>query len=294
MTAGPHARTATHILGTTAHLLSPWRSLHAFRDALLLLWRYRALCRELVHRELTGQYAGQALGSFWVVGHTVLTLAVYVFLFVAVLKVKIDIGPALPRDYTSYLFAGLVPWLAIAQALSRSTGALIAQANLVKQVVFPVEILPLCGVFVSLVPLGVGMAVLVAYQTLMGVGLPWTVIFVPIFVVGLFFFLGGIAFLLAAITPFFRDTKDFVTFFLVAGVYLVPAFYLPNWVPEIFKPIMHINPFSYPIWVSHDIFYYGRVEHPVAWIVFFALAFLFFSLGFRAFRSLKPYVSTVL
>jgi lipopolysaccharide transport system permease protein len=108
-----------------------------------VLWKYSALCRELVRRDLRGQFAGKALSLFWVTGHTALMLLVYVFVSVTVKKIEIDAGPNLPRDYTSYLFSGLVLWLAIAQALGRSPSIPINKANFVKQTVFPVGVLPL-------------------------------------------------------------------------------------------------------------------------------------------------------
>jgi lipopolysaccharide transport system permease protein len=275
-------------------VLSPRRSAIAIRDGLAMVVRHRALCREFVRRELTGAYASQALGSFWVVGHPLALLAVYVFVFAVVLKVSIPAGDHLPRDYTNYILAGLVAWLAIAASLGRATIALIGGSNLVKQVVFPIEILPIAAVVTSLVPLIVSIPVVVIYQLLSHQTPPLTILLVPIFVGGLFLYMSGLAFVLSVVTPFFRDIKDFVTVFLVAGVYLIPAFYLPNWVPQFFKPFIIVNPFSYPIWVAQDILYFGYIAHPAAWIVFFLMAFLFFGFGYRVFRRLKPYVANVL
>jgi lipopolysaccharide transport system permease protein len=263
-------------------------------EGLRFLWRYRALCREMVRRDLTGQFANQLLGSFWAVGHPLALLAVYVFVFALVLKVKIIVEVAMPRDYTTYILSGLVPWLAISQAIGRSPTTLISQSNLVKQVVFPIEILPMVAVIVSLVPLFVGAAVLVGYQLLTGQGLPLTIALAPVYLIQLFLFLAGIAFLLAVVTPFFRDLKDAVTVFLTVGVFLIPAFWLPAWVPPAFAPLINFNPFSYPIWVGQDIFYFGRFDHPVSWLVFTAMSLLSFVLGYRMFRYAKPYVGNVL
>ncbi|MGO4573052.1 ABC transporter permease [Microvirga sp. 2TAF3] len=282
------------MLGILRRGFSPTQMLAASKDALRNLWTYRALCRELVRRDLIGQYAGQLLGSFWVVGHPLFLLLVYIFVFVVVMKVKLAMSVQMPRDYTNYILAGLVPWLSIQQLLTRSTTVLIAQANLVKQVVFPMELLPFGAVFVTMVPLFVGMVALIIYQFLGGLGVPITVLLAPLFVGGLFLFLSGLSFILSSITPFFRDLKDFIVAFTVAGVFLVPAVYLPDWVPETFAPIIYINPFSYPIWVFQDIFYYGRFEHPWAWVLFFSFAVIVFAVGCRMFRKIRPYIANVL
>jgi lipopolysaccharide transport system permease protein len=275
-------------------LVSPARFAIAIRDSIALMWRDRSLCGELVKRELTVQYAGQVLGTFWVIGHPAALLLIYIFVFVFVLKVRISQGIDLPRDYTNYILAGLVPWLAIAQLLGRSCTALIGQANLVKQVIFPIEVIPVGGAIVSLVPLAVGSVAIVLYQLASAQPPSWILVLAPAFLLQLFAFLCGIAFFLSAITPFFRDVKDFVTVFVTAGVYLIPAFYLPSWVPALFVPVLYVNPFSYPIWVFQDIFYFGRIEHRFAWAIFFVLSLVSLSFGFRLFKRLKPYVANAL
>jgi lipopolysaccharide transport system permease protein len=275
-------------------LLSLRRFTFAIRDSVTLAWRHRSLCGELVKRELTGQYAGQLLGSFWIIGHPVALLLTYIFVFVFVLKVRITQGIDLPRDYTNYILAGLVPWLAIAQLLGRSCTALIGQANIVKQVVFPIEVIPIGGAIVSLVPLVVGSVAIVLYQLLSGQRASWLLVLAPVFLLEFFAFLCGVALFLSAITPFFRDMKDFVMVFVTAGVYLIPAFYLPSWVPALFVPALFVNPFSYPIWVFQDIFYFGRIEHPYAWAIFLILSLASLSFGFRLFQRLKPYVANAL
>ncbi|HEY1300316.1 MAG TPA: ABC transporter permease [Stellaceae bacterium] len=277
-------RPAAELRGTAA----------AIAEALDHLLRRRALCQELVRRDLTGQFANQLLGSFWVIAHPLSLLAIYVFVFAVVLKVKMHPGAGTPRDYTTYILSGLVPWLAMAQALARGSTALIAQSNLVKQVVFPIELLPMSATIIAFVPLVVSIPVIIGYEILAGQGLPITVLLLPLYLAGLFLFMSGIAFALAAATPFLRDLKDGVTVFITAGVYLIPAFWLPSWVPHAFAPLIMVNPFSYPIWVAQDILYFGGFAHPAAWAVFFAMALLSFAFGYRFFRRVKPYIANVL
>lgn len=294
MTAATLFDTGKRAAGSAGRLLAPRQSALALREGLGSLWRNRALARELIWRDLAGQYANQALGSLWVVVHPLSLLLIYIFVFVVVLKVKVPDDPAMPRDYTSYILAGLVPWLAIAASLGRSSTALISQANLVKQVVFPIEVLPPVSVITSQIPMIISSIAIVLYLALGGQGVPLTIIFMPVVLAFLFLFLTGLSYFLAAITPFFRDLKDFVVVFITAGVYLIPAFYLPAWVPPLFKPVILLNPFSYPILVCQDMFYYGRFQHPKAWGVFIIMSVISYVLGYRVFRRIRPYIATVL
>jgi lipopolysaccharide transport system permease protein len=276
------------------NLANPSSNFRALRDVIKILWKNRDLCRELVRRELGSQVAGQALGTFWIIGHPVMLFCVYIFVFVIVFKTRISESLEMPRDYTTYILAGLTPWLFVQQSLVRGTNALIGQANLVKQVVFPVEVLPFAAVLTSLITLAVGMAVLIVYSLFAAHHVPWTYLLLP-FVIGVHVMLmSGIAFLLAGITPFFRDVKDIVQVTTIVGVYAIPAFYLPQWVPSVIRTFIYVNPFSYVIWVYQDVLYFGAINHPVAWIVFVIFSLAVFALGYRAFRAVKLLVANVI
>lgn len=276
------------------NLSRPVSNFNSFCEAVGILWKNRSLCRELVRRELGSQFAGQALGAFWIIGHPMMLFCVYIFVFVIVFKTRISESLDMPRDYTTYILSGLVPWLFVQQALVRGANALVGQANLVKQVVFPVEVLPVAAVLVSLVTLGVGVAILTAYSLFAGGGLPWTYILLPLVIAAHVMLMCGIAFLVAGITPFFRDVKDIIQVMTIVGVYVIPAFYLPQWVPGMLRGLLYFNPFSYVIWVYQDVLYFGAIVHPVAWIVFLASSFLSIALGYRSFRAVKLLVANVI
>jgi lipopolysaccharide transport system permease protein len=272
----------------------PELNFRSFCEAVLILWKNRGLCSELVQRELGSQFAGQALGAFWIIGHPMMLFCVYVFMFAVVFRTRIAISFEMPRDYTVYILSGLVPWLFVQQALVRGANALVGQANMVKQVVFPVEVLPFASVIVSLVTLAVGLSIVVLYTLVSTGGLPWTYIFLPFVIVFHVVLMAGLAFLLAGITPFFRDIKDIIQVLTVVGVYFIPAFYLPQWVPEQLRFLLYANPFSYVIWVYQDVLYFGSINHPVAWVLFFTGSLLTFVLGYRAFRAVKALVANVI
>jgi lipopolysaccharide transport system permease protein len=88
--------------------------------------------------------------------------------------------------------------------------------------------------------------------------------------------------------------KDVIQVFSITGVYLIPAFFLPEFVPRLFQPILYINPFSYLIWCYQDALYFGRFEHPWAWGVVFVLSLSVFTLGYRFFRKVKNVFGDVL
>lgn len=275
-------------------VVAPVANLTAIREGAAQLWRQRSLCTEMVRRDLGSQFSGQAIGGYWIIGHPLMLYVVYVFIFSVVLKTRMSTSLEMPRDYTTYILAGLAPWLSTQQALARAPVALIAQSGLVKQVVFPIEILPLGAVIAAAIPMFIGIVVIVLRDIVMFAEAPWTLVLLPLaFMIHAAFML-GLAYVLASVTPFFRDVKDIVAVLTVVGVYLVPAFYLPQWVPASLQPWIYANPFSYIVWMYQDILYYGDIRHPYAWAVSFVLATGSLALGLRTFRKLKPFVANVL
>jgi lipopolysaccharide transport system permease protein len=269
-------------------LLSPARMLSAAVSGARLLLQHRHLAIAMARRELTSRYAGQALGSFWIIGHPLFQLLVFLFLFAVVFQVKIDVSVEMPRDYPVYMLSGLVPWLAILPVLTSGTMSILGNAALVKQFNFDVEVLPVKDVLIAMVFWLIGLAIITIYTLFEYGNLPWTYLLLPYLFIIHMAMMVGFAWLLSSITVFFRDLKDIVTVLASLGVYMLPIVYLPQWVPPFFKPFVYANPLSSIIWMYQDVLYFGRVDHPLAWVVGTILAFGVFSSGHRVFQRLRP------
>ena len=259
----------------------------AFTEVVMLLTRHRDLTFEMAKREISDRYVGQVFGVFWAIGHPVFMMGLYVFIFAFVFKTKIGGTLEMPLDYTTYLLSGLVVWLGFQESMAKSCTAITSNASLVKQVVFPLEILPVKGVVTALFQQSILMVVLVAYVLISHGSLPWTYLLLPVLIVFQVMAMIGVAYLLSAIGTYFRDIKDFIQLFTTAGIYLLPIVYLPTWVPPLFKPLLYANPFSHLIWCYQDVLYFGRIEHPWSWVINIIFSFAIFIVGYRIFRKLK-------
>ena len=216
----------------------------AFTEVVSLLTRHRDLTWEMARRELSDRYAGQAFGLLWAIGHPMFMIGLYVFMFALVFKQKVGGTVDMPLDYTAYLLSGLIAWMSFQEAMVKSCTAITGNAALVKQVVFPLEILPVKVVLASLFPQLVSLALLIAYVLITNGSLHLTYLLLPVLIVMQVMAMIGVAYILAPIGAYFRDIKDFIQLFATTGMYLMPIFYLPTWVPSLFKPILYINPFS--------------------------------------------------
>lgn len=277
-----------------AGILNPRRLLEVSVMTSARLLSHRRLLAEHLRRELFEQHVGHMMGGIWLIVHPIFLMGVYVFVFAFVFQARIGGTRELPLDYTSYILSGVIPWLMVQQALGKSCMALTQNASLIKQVVFPIELLPAKAVLTTLVPFALMTVVLVIYVLITHGGLHLTYLLLPVLVAALMIGLLGIAFFLSAVTVFVRDVQELVNMFLTAGLFMLPIIYLPEWVPAVFRPIIYINPFSYIIWCFQDVLYFGRFEHPWAWPVVILGGITLYVLGSRSFQALKPYFGDAL
>src|SRR5262249_41778444 len=133
----------------------------------------------------------------------------------------------LPRNYTVYILSGLIAWLSMMPVLTQSCHSIISNANLVKQFTFEVEVLPIKEVLVSMVFWLVGIVIITLYILAEYQELPLTYFLLPIVLSVHVMTAIGIAWLLSAITVFFRDLKEIMTVFATIGAYILPVVYLP-------------------------------------------------------------------
>jgi lipopolysaccharide transport system permease protein len=214
--------------------------------------------------------------------------------FGTVLGTRLSVTADIPGDYTSYILVGLVPWFFTAYLLGRGPSVFTSNSNLVKQVVFPIEILPAAAVIVSCIIYAPTFLLFLIYKLTLGGGLPLSALLAPV-TLGLHALLAlGVTMALAVLTPFLKDIREIVTVYSGISMYFTPAVYLPDWVPAILRPIIYLNPFSYVVWVYQDTFFFSTIAHPFAWIVLALLAFGAFFGGLFLMDRLKPYLGNVI
>lgn len=276
------------------HLFKPKNYSVNLQVILSSTFRNRALVFEMAKRELKDRYVGQVFGKFWIVAHPLILMGIYVFLFGVVYQTRMGSELEFPLDFTAYILSGLIPWLSVQEVMAKSCGAITNQKSLVKQILFPIEVLPIKDVLVSYVALLIGFMVLCIYVLASNQRVPLLYLALPVLLILHFLLCAGISYSFAAIGVYFRDLKDFVQVFCTIGIYLIPVVYLPNWVPKFFKPILNYNPFSHLIWCYQDVLYYGSIRHPWSWGITFVVALLFFGVGATIFNKLKPYFGSAL
>jgi lipopolysaccharide transport system permease protein len=254
--------------------------------------RNKFLIWEMAKRDILDRYAGQFFGLFWTFANPLILIFIYVFVFYGVLHLGANTKG--PENYTLALLSGLIPWLGFSETLIKSCYVIVVNTNLVKQVVFPIEILPIKQVLATIFTQLVLFLGLMIYIVLSGQRVYSTIFLLPLLILLQGFAMLGVSYLLSAMTVFFRDTKDIVSVFVTAVFFVSPIIVQIENVPAKFQWIYTVNPFTYMILCYRDILSFGALNHIIAWIIFPVLSILILIFGYRFFAKFKHMFSDTL
>lgn len=258
-------------------------------SGLVAVWRAfysrRELVRELAKRELRDRHTGQALGAVWAYGQTLFLMVTYTLLFAYVFPTRFASSQT-SIDFSVNVLAGVLAWLAFQDILARSSSILLAHSNLVKQIVFPTEVLPIKTTLASLLPYSAGLIFALAYAGWKDT-LSWFSLTLPFIILCQVLAMVGIAFFFSAIGVFLRDLRDIVTIFCTVNLFAQPILYNPMATPEWLKWVFYFNPFSYLVWCWQDALYYGYMKHTFAWMVLPLGSLTVLIIGWKTFERMK-------
>ena len=183
----------------------------------------RFLVSQLVRREVESQFRGSFLGWLWLFARPLLQLSVYTFVF-GVLWRRDALGEPM-GSFALQLFCGLSIYNLFAQVVSKSAQCVSGKAGFVKQLVFPLEILPWVQLLAALV-LSLPWFVLLFGGLLLVHGtVPWTAILFPLWLIPLALFAGGFAWFFASLGVYIRDLRQLMPVLLQMIFFTSPVFW---------------------------------------------------------------------
>src|ERR1700754_895295 len=246
------------------------------------LWELPAradLIFSFAKRDLLGRYKGSALGIAWAVLTPVVMIAIFTFIFAGIFGARFGINDS-HWDYALYLFCGLLPWSMFQETVQQSSNTIVANANLVKRVVFPLETLPAAQAFAAVGnQLFATIALLIATIAIRQ-SLQLTALWLPVLLIPQLLFALGAAWLIASLGVFLRDIAQGITLLLMAWMYLTPIIYPESIVPERFRWFIGINPFTALIRSYRRIFLDGLAPDWSGLLYFTLIALVVFVFGY--------------
>ena len=260
-----------------------------FLDA---IWHNRKLLLKLTKNDFKQKYIGNFLGIFWAFIQPTATIAVFWFVF----QVGFKSQPVDDFPFILWLVAGMFPWFYFAEGLSNGTNSILANAFLVKKIVFRVSLLPiiklLSAITVHIFFIFFMFAMFIYYG--FSPEIYWIQIVYYLFAVSVL--LLGLSWITSSVVVFFRDMGQLVAIVIQFGFWLTPIFWSMKMVPEKYYWLIELNPLVYIIegYRNSMIYHKWFWEEPSATLYFWLVTMFIFIVGGLTFKSLRPHFSDVL
>lgn len=249
------------------------------------------LLKEMVVRDIRARYAGSSLGLAWAFALPVLWMLLYTGVFGLILRAPLPPGFA---NFPEFLVAGLLPWMAFHEGVSRSASALHDNAAMVKKTVFPLESLILSIVLAAVVNEVIALTIYAVFVAALGhLALPWLLFAVPALLAQtlLTFGLGCLA---ATLAVFVRDTVQALGVLLTVLFYATPIVYPASLVPARLRPILAANPIAHLIEWYRGAFTLHTAPDPMSILYVTACAAGFAALGAALFARARPHFADLI
>jgi lipopolysaccharide transport system permease protein len=257
------------------------------------LFRYRELFGSIFRRDLRAKYKGSLLGVVWSLAHPIVLMLVYLVVFSVMLKIQ-------TADYDHYwlfLLAGLSIWVFFATSLQSAARSLLENANLIRKVRFPRQLVPLSIVATQLVGFAVMLAIVVALSL---VYVPaardtvWLAIPLAVLVICL---VAGLSLAVASLNALYRDVEHLVAALLLPWFFLTPVLYSLEGIPgvkdhpRLVDAVHYGNPLTPAIEAVRDPLFFGELPAAADAIYLAAAAVLALALGAFVFSRVDDRVA---
>lgn len=249
----------------------------------------------MTRREVIGRYRGSVFGMAWSLFNPVFMLAVYTFVFSMAFKARWGTSAEESRtQFAVVLFVGLVVHSLLAEVLNRAPTLIVSNANFVKKVIFPLEILPVVTVGAALFHGVISLAVLLAAFFLFNGYLPWTAVLTPLVLLPLLVLAAGLGWMLSSLGVFLRDAGQTIGIVTTAMMFLAPVFYPVSALPEEIRPWLMLNPTTFIIEQAREVLVWGRAPNWGGLGLYSMVAVSLAWLGYAWFQKTRKGFSDVL
>jgi lipopolysaccharide transport system permease protein len=241
-------RTAIEVTLIDASAVRPGlvaRAQHRLKE----LWQSRELLFNLVSAELKVRYRRSIFGFAWTMLTPIGMMLIFTFIFTRVFRAGIE-------NFPVFFLAGFLPWQYFANSIMGGTGIVVGNANLIKKVYFPREVLPLAHVLSQSVHFLLSLVVLFGYLIYRGDNFYSHLPLLLLATVLLTIFSAGLTMAFAAANVAFRDLQELVQVLFLLWFYATPVIYPLEMAPAGYQLLLRLNPMTSYLTLFRQSMYY--------------------------------------
>jgi lipopolysaccharide transport system permease protein len=190
----------------------------------------------LIARDFKIRYRNMSLGVLWSLANPLIMMLVLGFVFTRIFP-----NPT-TKSYPAFILTGLIPYNFFALSWAAGTWSVYNNAQLIKRVPMPREIIPLAAVLANCLHLAIQLVLLMVFVAVLGYRPTLAWLWVPGVIAVEVMALCGLSLITSAFDVYLRDTRYFVESVNLVLFWLTPVFYPIEMVPAAYRQIYLLNP----------------------------------------------------
>jgi len=249
-----------------------------------IIFEHRYIIKSTTLSDIRTKYAGSLLGLFWLLLYPLLLLAAYSVVYIFIFSVRF--GTMSSLEYVLLIFSGLIPFLGYNEALAASIPSVSANSALVKNTLFPIDVLPIKAVFVSQCTQAVGMLILLLALLITGKLTHFAFLLIPVWFFQVLLSI-GVGWFLSALNIFFKDLQNIVTLISIFLMMVSPIAYTVDMIPTALQPFLKLNILYYFIVSYQDCLVIGYFPRDNVLLYLIVISLVMFTGGYWFFNKMK-------
>ncbi len=203
------------------------------------LLQYSYLIMSFARRDVRARYKQTILGAAWAVVQPLSLMVVFTLVFDKVARIPTDGTP-----YPLFSFSALIFWSFFATTMTQGTFAMTANSNLVRKIYFPRETLLFAVMLSASLDLAIACGMLAVLLLVYGVGVSWTILWVPALLVLQVLLTLALVCFTSAVHVYFRDIGHGLSLGLQLWMFATPVAYPMSVVPDAVRSLYLLNPMA--------------------------------------------------
>lgn len=179
------------------------------------------LLRELVITEFKLRYQGSFLGYMWSLLRPLFLFVILYVVFTHFLGIGKDM-----EQWPVAMLLGIVLWNFFAEVTNNGVTSIVNRGDVIRKINFPKYVIVIAGTISAFINMLLNMVVIIAFMVISGVHFSLAALLSPIYILEIFVFALGLAFLLSAVFVKLRDI-NYIWEIIMQGLFYASAIIYP-------------------------------------------------------------------